>query len=1729
MTRSEKTRAVGELELRRLAAMHGIRTEWRDALGGHHVQSGDALRAGLSLCGLSVQSDDAIRHALEIAEKQVLQPMYVVGARPTYDPQSVSVHVPEQVKKFAWTLTDGKGIKFSGEQELRSPRRFGTIGGAAGTIAVGVQLPPLDPGYYKFQVRWSDSDGEGRFETRVIASPAQCYVPKHIQKSTWGLLVRTSSLRSSRNWGVGDFTDLADLCKNAFQKGGAGIIMLEPIQPIVAARGHESALFTSLSFIDAIYIDVESVQEYSEHEEAKRKVLSPEFQQRLTAARTADQVDFAAVRASKLAVLELLYQKFRQEHLQSITARARNFRAFQARLGSSLKLWSLHEALSEHLQDNAWENWTDQYKTPDAPGVREFEQANAERVEFFQYLQWVAEEQLNSVLSLCDLAEVSVGICATVPLSIDPSGFESWRNQDIIAAGVAAGMPGPTELPTVVQEAALIPAVLRSIGYAPYAEAIRSAMRRSHCIYLPDIAALERRIWIPKDQSEAIDVQYDFNELIGILKYESNAAQCAVIASGFEHLDRTEDADNDDIVERLGILPGTQYFQPNFGLIAPDLPQISPFLITPSGGVFKTLLSYWFGADVPAPDLNTEEGKAMRDAVVAQRVLDRVNVLRRLEEASLLPSDVVVDPASASVLTVDVATAFYKLLASQPSRILMVGLEDIAGKQVVEKSVTAYSVRQRLALDIPEVFEQEPVLGLLDKLRASGRVGETVQENVDTALKLQARIPHATYRFQFHKDFKLSQAVDLVSYLEALGISDLYASPLLVARPGSMHGYDIVNHKSLNPELGTQEDLDNLSEELKSHKMGLVLDMVPNHMGIGRDNSWWMDVLENGPASQFADYFDIDWTPIKPELRGKVTIPVLGDSYGSILASGQLKLHFYPERGALSVRYYENEYPLNPLTYPAVLNERIEILKERLGADSFDLMEYQSIITAFSHLPGHMEPTGFSERIREKQLQMRRLSELCKRNPAITEFIEQNLKLFEVQGADRLAIQRMHGILEAQAYRLVHWRVANDEINYRRFFDVNDLAAVRTEDPRVFTEMHALVMKWVAEHKITGLRIDHPDGLFDPAAYFNQLQMAAAEKLGGSFRPTSSDKHDLPFYILVEKILAPFERLEEDWAAQGTTGYDYLNEVLNVLIRPESEEEFSRIYQSVVGGEIDYEEMKRECKRIILDSVLASELIVLAHRLSRIAESSWYFRDFTLNSLRYALRQLTIAFPVYRTYVTPEKVDKAARQFIDWAVGKAKRTGAASSTAVYDFIRSVLTLEAAASPLETDADQNVEFKQAVQTFAMKFQQFTGPVMAKSFEDTLFYRYVRFAGLNEVGGEPDRFGVSLSAFHQKNQQRQQRQPYSMLATSTHDTKRSEDVRARLAVLSELPKIWEQRVNLWMRMNKPRKVVFESDNSAPDNNDEYLLYQTIVGALPLELSNDEELAEFRERIKQYMLKAVREAKRLTSWMNQNSDYENGLTTFIDRILTPSSTNAFLEDIKQFQNVLAPLGLLNGLVQTILKLTCPGVPDIYQGNELWDFSLVDPDNRRPVNYDLRRRMLSEMERHVGAVDSINETSGRSDNEAARAGFVVDCMRNINDGRSKLYTIACILRYRRSAADLFTDGKYIPLEVTGKAADHVIAFARELNGQLAIIVVPHLVATLLDMDNADNFKHIVFENQLVKQDLWGDTTIRLPQHFASDRFVNLFTSEKLDAEDKQLLVAKLFNYIPVCVLAAS
>jgi len=963
-------------------------------------------------------------------------------------------------------------------------------------------------------------------------------------------------------------------------------------------------------------------------------------------------------------------------------------------------------------------------------------------------------------------------------------------------------------------------------------------------------------------------------------------------------------------------------------------------------------------------------------------------------------------------------------------------------------------------------------------------------------MKAESKLPRATYRLQLNRDFTFNQAKAIVPYLAALGISHCYISPCLKARPGSMHGYDIVDHNSLNPEIGSSEEFDGFVAALHQHDMGLILDIVPNHMGVmGSDNAWWLDVLENGEASAYAGFFDIDWHPLKDELDSKVLVPVLHDHYGAVLESGELKLVFHPERGEFDISYRDHRFPVNPRVYPRILERATGKLSARLGEQNLDLLEFQSLIASFGHLPARQEVSNDRavERNRDKEIHKRRLAEVCARAPEVAAAVNEAVDSINGNPTDPASFEQLHELIKAQAFRLANWRVAADDINYRRFFDTNDLAALRMENEIVFEATHRLVLKFMADGKVDGLRIDHPDGLYDPAQYFERLRNAIAAAV--------NDPENESRYLVIEKILTGAERLPAEWPVCGTTGYDFANLVNGLFVDPAAISRFERIYRNFIGATIDFDDLAYRCRRLIVRVALASELNVLAHQLTRIALSKRHTCDFTLNSLREALTEVVACFPVYRTYISLSGVAQTDEDYIGTAIDSAKSKSPANDTSVFDFIRGVLLTRIAEG--HDDAYRN-----AVTAFAMKFQQFTSPVMAKGLEDTAFYRYHRLISLNDVGGDLHRFGITSPEFHRANEERLRDWPHTMLATSTHDSKRSEDVRARINVLSEMPALWRMRVRDWKRFNRSHRSVVD-DKPAPSPNDEYMLYQTLVGAWPLEpLGDKNEWKSFSERIENYMLKAIRESKRNTSWINQNIPYENAVSKFVKALLNPGAKNRFLNDFVPFQRLVARIGLWNSLSQTLLKLTTPGVPDIYQGNDLWDFSLVDPDNRRPVDYEHRTRVF----------ESIRKWSASPDPTS-----VSHLLETAEDGRLKMYVIWKTLCLRKQWPNAFQQGEYLPLTVQGAKADHIVAFIRKDEHASVLVVVPRLVANALADSNLPP----------TGSSMWGDTHVLLPSGSMSQTYQNAFTGEAKDIPlgDAKIAVSELLAYFPVavCLLGAS
>jgi (1->4)-alpha-D-glucan 1-alpha-D-glucosylmutase len=935
----------------------------------------------------------------------------------------------------------------------------------------------------------------------------------------------------------------------------------------------------------------------------------------------------------------------------------------------------------------------------------------------------------------------------------------------------------------------------------------------------------------------------------------------------------------------------------------------------------------------------------------------------------------------------------------------------------------------------------------------------------------RSRIPRATYRVQLNAQFTFRDAIAIIPYLAALGISHVYCSPYFRARSGSMHGYDVVDHNSFNPEIGTREEFERFVATLREHGMGHILDIVPNHVGImGADNAWWMDVLENGEASVNAEYFDIDWMPANPVLAHKVLVPVLGDPYGVVLERGELELRFEPERGSFAVFYHEHRFPLDPRTYPRILDRALAHVSN---------VEMENLRRAFGQLPDRLEPTAeqIAERQRDKVEYQRRLTALCAGDSAVADAIAAAVRSLAGNPQEPVSFDALHELLETQAFRLAYWRVAADDINYRRFFDVNDLAALRVENEAVFEATHKLVLELVRDGKIDGLRVDHPDGLFDPAQYFRRLQQ-------------------FPVYLVVEKITASFEDLPASWPVHGETGYHFANVINRMLVDHATQARMDRVYRSFIDQNLEWQNVAYECQHLVLRRSLASELNVVANRLARIAQTDRRTRDFTLNNLRLALAEVVACFPVYRTYVS-DTVSADDRKYIDWGVAAARSRRSATEAPVFDFVRSALLDELPASS-ERMAHQ-------MRTFAMKFQQVTAPVTAKGVEDTALYRFNRLVSLNEVGGEPATYGSSVRTFHADAQHRARHWPHEMLATSTHDTKRSGDVRARINVLSEMTAVWRQHIERWSRFNRSRKHEVEG-NPAPSKNDEYLLYQTLVGSFPLQ-HDESSINAYRERIEAYAVKASREAKDRTSWANPNAAYEDALVQFVRAILDPRDGNLFLTDFLAFQRRIVRFGLFNGLTQTLCKLTAPGVPDIYQGDDLWDFSLVDPDNRRPVDYPLRTALLQELADRCGA---------RPDSRWVR--MLLD---DVGDGRAKLYLIWRTLQFRRQHEALFSKGAYVPLRVTGEHASKVCAFARRDGDSLAIVIAPRLYLRLLG-ERAD---------PPLGADVWANTCVELPRDLHStlqlrnvlDGMASPLTGEA------SLAVGNVLQHFPVALLTAA
>ena len=953
-----------------------------------------------------------------------------------------------------------------------------------------------------------------------------------------------------------------------------------------------------------------------------------------------------------------------------------------------------------------------------------------------------------------------------------------------------------------------------------------------------------------------------------------------------------------------------------------------------------------------------------------------------------------------------------------------------------------------------------------------------------------SRRPVSTYRLQLHGGLRFADARDLVPYLAQLGVTDCYSSPHFKANPGSHHGYDICDHGSLNPELGTEADYDAFCGVLQAHGLGHIIDIVPNHMAADpRSNRWWRDVLENGPSSPYADFFDIDWDPVKPELKGKVLLPALGDQYGRVLERGELQLRF--EDGALHLWYFDLDLPINPRQAPRVLGLHLDRLEREMAADSA-LREYLSVLTALQNLPVYTERDRdrVAERQREKEVARERLAYLVGASTPVRRHVDAVVREINGVAGDPASFDGLHELLEKQVYRLAYWRTASDEINYRRFFDINELVGLRMEKPEIFDAAHALLKRLIEEDKVTGVRVDHPDGLFDPALYFERLQELAAR----------------PLYVVAEKILAPGEVLSPDWRVEGTTGYGFLNAVSGLFVDPRHVRTLRRAYTRLTGRTESFDEVAYRSRLTIMLTAMASELNVLAHALNRLSEGDRRSRDFTLDSCRKVLSEVVACFPVYRTYLTARGAGDFDRDVIGTAIAEARRRNPLMEGSIFDFLHEVL-LPAPGS------EDSVAGPQAADRlhFAMKMQQFTSPVQAKGVEDTAFYRHHALISANDVGGHPNRLAVAPEDFHAANRHRLAVWPLELLATATHDTKRGEDARTRISVLSEIPDQWRKAVAEWMRVNNRNRTKIHGV-WAPDRNDEYLFYQALLGAWPAEAASapapERAPGELGERLASYMQKAVREAKVHTSWIQEDQEYDRAVGQFVNRTLTGPTAPRFLAAFAPFQRRVAQAGMVNSLAQLVLKLASPGIPDFYQGTELWDPSLVDPDNRRPVDFAARQALLDGLRPIVDQLEA-----GR-----AAARDVTDLLERWSDGAIKLLVTTCGLRFRREHAGLLLSGDYQVLEAEGPAADHLVAFARYDESGTLIALVPRLVSSL------------VSERRPLPlgPETWASMRILLPEGMGAAGYRHLLTGETVDMIGSHLLAAAVFHTSPVALLWA-
>jgi (1->4)-alpha-D-glucan 1-alpha-D-glucosylmutase len=958
---------------------------------------------------------------------------------------------------------------------------------------------------------------------------------------------------------------------------------------------------------------------------------------------------------------------------------------------------------------------------------------------------------------------------------------------------------------------------------------------------------------------------------------------------------------------------------------------------------------------------------------------------------------------------------------------------------------------------------------------------------------MPSRVPLATYRLQFNSNFRFRDAIPILDYLRDLGISHLYASPILSSRHGSGHGYDVTDPTSIDLKLGGPEDFDALQAALQERGLGLILDIVPNHMAASSENRWWMDVLEFGPDSAFSSYFDIDWDSPSRTLAGKLLLPFLGRPFGDVLNDGELKIGLHD--GRFLLHYFDHTFPIAPASYAEILGHCQANAQIVLDRGSPAALEWQGVLAVAQSLfygSGATAQAAAERRIKFESLRDR-LKQFLTAFSVVGACVNRALDGLNGASGDPASFVKLEQILGAQHYRLAYWQVPSEAINYRRFFSITDLVGVRVEDPAVFDATHELIIRTAQNPTCAGFRIDHIDGLRDPLAYLNRVRERLA-KPGAAHG--AQDPENAEPYVIVEKILAKDEQLPVEWPVQGTTGYDFMNASARLFVDETRAKRLDEIYADWIGLRADFDDVVYEKKKLVMRTLFGVEMRALGRELGELARDDRYARELHPAELAEALIEVTACLPVYRTYIQSPDVPESTKQLLATAIDAARSHRSTLPGRYFDFLSDVLLL---ASPEHVRPEQ----RESRLTFVTRWQQFTGSIMAKGVEDTALYVYFPLASMNEVGGDPRVVGNGPAEFHQFVAARQGKWPNSLNTTTTHDTKRSEDTRCRISVLSEIPERWSECLPEWSSMNERHTSKLDR-TVVPDRSEEYLFYQTLIGAWPLQ---EDDRPALVPRLQEYFIKASREANVRTRWGAPNQAHESALREFVARTLDGAANSEFCASVERLMDCVGVYGMLNGLSQTLLKCTCPGVPDTYQGSELWDLRLVDPDNRGVIDFDRRVALM-------GTLHSPQGGQSRSD--------VEDLLSKWRDGRVKIYLLSRVLNARQNMPELFCFGSYKVLAATGEHASRIVAFAREHAEAWAITIFPRCMASVQGPVTLSE----------CRRKFWQKTDLLLPVG-APKGWVNVLGGNALGSvevkSEGRLSLSEVFEEFPLALLLPS